>query len=207
MHGLVLKKMILSRLRKLVHIQKKRHSNKIIFVHLTNFIKSGYYFPPDLLDRSKFYTFNKVKEFYFETMEKEQLPFHYYVDRLGNDWEVMLGAPLNYKSDWLQDMINFGYISAEYKEAVVVCIHDNFNRHIPDERMFKVLGQKIVEPYMFINKLTYNLAIHWFDEIFDFSKYNRDASMYGLDLPCKYKVSPMKYFDRISFNLEVLYFT
>lgn len=199
--------MILYKFKKLMHVQKRKTANRLIFCHLTNVINRDYYLEPDLLDRDKYYSFAKIKNYFFERMAKEQLPFHYYVDRIGNEWEIMLGAPLNYKSQYLQDLINLGLLAPEYKDATLVVIRDNFELNIPDIRLFKTIGQKLIEPNLFLNRKNMNNSVFWFDELFDWKTFNEDKLLYNLQSENRYRIKPMKYFDPITFNLEVLYFT
>jgi|JI10StandDraft_1071094.scaffolds.fasta_scaffold59365_5 hypothetical protein len=199
--------MILYKFKKLFNVQKRKHTEKLIFCHLTNVIDRDYFLEPDLLDRDKYYSFAKIKNYYFERLAKEQLPFHYYVDRIGDEWEIMLGAPLNYRSQYLQDLINLGLLSPEYKDATLIVIRDNFELNIPDIRLFKTIGQKIIEPNLFLNRRNMNNSVFWFDELFDWKTFNEDKLLYNLQSKNRYRIKPMKYFDRITFNLEVLYFT
>lgn len=199
--------MILYKFKKLFNVQKRKHTDKLIFCHLTNVIDRDYFLEPDLLDRDKYYSFAKIKNYYFERLAKEQLPFHYYVDRIGDEWEIMLGAPLNYRSQYLQDLINLGLLSPEYKDATLIVIRDNFELNIPDIRLFKTIGQKIIEPNLFLNRRNMNNSVFWFDELFDWKTFNEDKLLYNLQSKNRYRIKPMKYFDRITFNLEVLYFT
>lgn len=199
--------MILYKFKKLFNVQKRKHTDKLIFCHLTNVIDRDYFLEPDLLDRDKYYSFAKIKNYYFERLAKEQLPFHYYVDRIGDEWEIMLGAPLNYRSQYLQDLINLGLLSPEYKDATLIVIRDNYELNIPDIRTFKTIGQKIIEPNLFLNRRNMNNSVFWFDELFDWKTFNEDKLLYNLQSKNRYRIKPMKYFDRITFNLEVLYFT
>lgn len=172
--------MILYKFKKLFNVQKRKHTEKLIFCHLTNVIDRDYFLEPDLLDRDKYYSFAKIKNYYFERLAKEQLPFHYYVDRIGDEWEIMLGAPLNYRSQYLQDLINLGLLSPEYKDATLIVIRDNFELNIPDIRLFKTIGQKIIEPNLFLNRRNMNNSVFWFDELFDWKTFNEDKLLYNL---------------------------
>ena len=199
--------MILYKFRKLFYVQKRRNNEKIIFCHLTNVINRDFYFEPDLLDKTNYYSFMKIKNYFFERMNLEQLPFHYYVNKINGEWEIFTAAPLNYKSPYLQDLINLGYLPSEYKNATLIVIQDNFELNIPEIRLFKTLGQKIIEPHMFLNKRNFNNSIFWFDDIVYFDNIDKDEQLYQLQSPNRYRIKKMKYFDPITFNIEALYFT
>jgi hypothetical protein len=140
-------------------------------------------------------------------MKKEQLPFHYLVEHIDNDWDCLLGAPLSMKSWWLENVIANSYISPLYRDAIVVCVHDDWGVDIPSPRSFKAMASKIIAPTLTLNRLNFRDSVVLFHEEFDYDSYNQDLFQDETKLKYRFRVDPVKYFDKTTFNLECMDFT
>ena len=196
--------MIQSKIFKLRYINKKKISKFVLIVPISNFVDRDTFIEPDLLIRNNYYTYPEVKNYFFERLKVEQLPFHYYVEQIKNDWDILLGCPTDSTSKWLDDCIENYYIPSSFRNATIICVQDNLSFQIPDPRMYKVMGQRLLEPYCYNNfSANVNNSVFWFHEVFNYKAFDSDTEKFGLDIKYRNKVERERYFDRTTFNLEV----
>jgi hypothetical protein len=196
--------MIQSKIFKLENNVKRKKENFILIVPISNFINREIFIEPDMLTRNTYFSFPTIQNYFYERLSKKHLPFHFYADFIKNDWHLLIGSPLNYKSSWLDECISNYYIPSSFENATIICVQDSFDFEIPDSRMFKLIGKTITEPYLFQNKFqNINTGIFLFHEVFDFSKYEADKERFKFDFDFKYRVESAKFFDRTTFNLEL----
>ena len=187
----------------LQHIQKRRKDNFIILSHIRNFSIRLDPMKPDMKGYRPYYTTNYMKKYYHIRTERSNVPFHFHVNKILDDWEIMVTAPLNSLSDMLEKAVEFGYVDSYYKNAIVVAIQDEYDTRIPDLRTFEVIGFNILSPLIKNLKLpTFNNSVCWLDDIFDFEKYEKDLQNSSLNVKYPYEFRKMRYYDKVQFNLE-----
>lgn len=194
--------MQLQHLYPLLNSSKRKSTKFIILSHISNFCIHKNPMIPELQGYLPYYTTSKLKQYYFEQLERRVLPFHYHVNSVMKDWEVMATAPLNSSSNMLEECVRNGYLDSFYQDAVVIAIQDDYSVRIPDLRTFEVMAANIIAPLSNLLKTGNFSKVVWFDEIFNFDKYNFDMEKDPLNNPYPYRVRPMKFFDRVQFNLE-----
>ena len=69
----------------------------------------------------------------------KDINFHYVVDRLGNDYEIIAGRPINIQCEHPD-------IPSQYKLAIHVIILADLNVEVPKTRMYQVLAYKCLAP-------------------------------------------------------------
>lgn len=194
--------MQLQRLYPLLGSNKRKSTKFIVLSHISNFCVHKNPMVPDLQGFLPYYVTSKLKQYYFNQLERRVIPFHYHINMVLKDWETMVTAPLNASSNMLEECVNNGYIDSFYQDAVVIAIQDDYSVRVPDLRTFEVMAANIIAPLLSTLKLNSTTKVVWFDEIFNFDKYNYDMAENPLSNPYPYRVRPMKYFDRVQFNLE-----
>lgn len=189
----------------LTNPEKKRGKGSfIILSHISNFSLRLDPMKPDMKGFLPYYVTNKHREYFSTRKERQPLPFHYHLNMINNDWERMVTAPLDARSDLIEKAIAKGYIDPFYKEAIVIAIQDDYSIRVPDTRTFEVLGADIVSPMMNVLKLgRFNNKVVWLDEIFNLDRYNADRESDPHSDEYPYEFRPMRYFNRVNFNLEV----
>lgn len=192
------------RIRRFSNTDRRSSSKFIIFTSITNLVHNDIYFEPNMKHKNTYYSFGKIKNYFHNRVGNLQLPFHYYVDKIGNDWDVFNGAPVTYRSHWVQNLINNYYISPAYRNAIVVAVQDNYAIDIPENRCFEIMASKIIEPFLKANKANFRESVHWFDEIFDYDMYERDKEVYLSNMRYRINVEKSRYFDRTNFNLQCI---
>lgn len=125
------------------------------------------------------------------------------MNKINGDWEVHVSESLEAKSDMLAKAISAGYVDPFFRDAIVIAIQDDYNGRIPEIRTYEVAASRIIAPLNKIMKLgTFRDTVFWYDEIFNIEQYEADFKEDRHALKYPYSVSPMKYFDRVQFNIE-----
>jgi hypothetical protein len=80
--------------------------------------------------------------------ERNGLPFHYGIELIDKDYVTMIGQPLTVPSYWIRRLADKGIIPLEYREAIVVCMIEDFSFDIPDDRMLRHMAHQLLTPMM-----------------------------------------------------------
>lgn len=182
-----------------------RRNNKFIVIsHISNFVLRTHPFPPDLRHKTTYNSLPELREYYRELVEMKQIPFHYHVAKLKRDWEIVTSAPSHYRSPILDEAAENYYVEDKYKDAIIVCLQDDYSLNTPDERTFEVISSQIIAPFLHQNRLDFRQSVFFFDEIFNWEKYEEDKARNPLGMQYRWETNKMKYFDRVIFNLDSL---
>lgn len=100
-----------------------------------------------LLDRPKFQT-GKLQNLIYRR-EKKDTNFHYIVESVGNDFQVIVSQPL-------MTLCEFPDIPKEDWNAVHIALMGNYNRDIPPNRLYKVMAYRVIVPIMRMFVLDFN---------------------------------------------------
>lgn len=187
----------------LQNIQKRKKNNFIILSHIRNFSIRNDPMKPDMKGYRPYFTTNYMRDYFARRTQRSNIPFHYHVNEMMGDWEVLNTAPLDAKSDMLQKAYEFGYIDQFFKDGIVIGIQDEYDTRVPDLRTFEVIGFNIISPLLKLLRLSnFNTSIYWLDEIFDYDRYQQDLLTPRLNIDYPYEFRPMRYYDKVQFNLE-----
>jgi len=113
-----------------------RWPNKIV-LHHTSCKLPG--IPSLQFDKPTFQT-NVFQNTYYRLYKKES-GYHFIVDRVGNDYQIIVNQPMLTISD-------FPDISLENQKSVHIALVGNYDNDIPPKRIFKVLGYRLLNPLM-----------------------------------------------------------
>jgi hypothetical protein len=180
----------------------RRQNRYIILAHVSDFVMRGWFFDPDLRNKTNYFCFDKIKNYFRERVDIRQMPFHYYTSIIKGDWELFHAAPATYRSPMISEAIQRYYIPDRFRDAIVICVQDNFALNTADMRMHQLLGSTLIAPLLNQFKVNFMDSVFWFDEIFDWDKYNQDVEDDPLGYTYPYETNRMKFFDRTIFNLE-----
>lgn len=183
--------------------EKRKKTNFIILSHIRNFSIRKDPMKPDMKTYRPYYTTNYMRRYYEIRAQHGNVPFHYHVNEIAKDWEIMCTSPLNTQSDMLTTAFENGYIDTYYKNAIVVAIQDDYDVRIPDLRTFEVIGYNILSPLLPTLRLpAFNNSVIWIDDIFNYEKYQYDLANPDNNTTYPYEYRPMRYFNKVQFNLE-----
>jgi hypothetical protein len=193
-----------SKLYPLRSIEKRRVNKHIIITQVSNFSLRTNPLTPELEGYVPYYAYRRVFNYFRENQELHQVPFHFYVNEIQNDWEVFNAAPLNYRSPWLGSLIDNFYIDSFYQDAIVIAIQDDFSLRIPDERMYSVLASRVIAPLLQTLRMgTYIDCVHWLEDIFDYKRYSQKLIDDYLNYDYPYKYKQRTYFDPVAFKQQL----
>jgi hypothetical protein len=87
------------------------------------------------------------------------VPVHYYVELLNEDYVVFTGLNIQKNSSYLYELGNNGIIKPEYKDSLLVMIGENFFYDLPEERMYKHIANRITTPMMNLYRLPFERVV------------------------------------------------
>lgn len=184
----------------------RRNNRFLILSHTSNFVRKTYPFPPDLRERTSYHCLPELREYYRELVELKQMPFHFHCAQLKGEWEAMVTAPLTMRCPVLENAAENYYIEDKFKDAVVICVQDDFANNIPADRMLQSVASNLISPLLKTFRASFRESVFWWDEIFNWEKYERDTRDAPLESSYQWEVRKMKYFDRVVFNIETMKF-
>lgn len=156
---------------------------------------------PALLKRNDSYTWSAFDDYFRSDLYKRDVPMHYGIEKVGQEWDIHVGTPLCNRSWYLEELILAGLISQEYANCKVVAIMDNLYENIPEERMYRALWHKLFSPWLRTSHLDYRY-IHFIDELVDWDLFNSLKNQGKID----YDIWPAIFFDRAFFDFYRTYY-
>lgn len=111
------------------------------------------------IDTNKYQTDILQKNFY-QIVNEPNLPYHFLIEKINNDYKVILTRPLLTKIEWLD-------LDDIYLEAVHVGILGDLNKDIPNDRLYKTLAYYVCAPLMRLFNLTNENIIKHSDVSYD----------------------------------------
>ena len=193
------------KLNSLNNLQIRRSNKRILITHISNIVKKDYWISPELNNKVSYYAYPEWKEYYYGRCGMKFFPFHYYVNFVKSDWDIVQTMPVNYKSHWIDSMVKNYYIDPLFKDAIIIAVQDNFSLNTMDTRCMDMLGFNIISPFCREYGINFRDSVYWFDDVFQFERYNNDRVSLT-DLDYRYNVVPMKFFDKVIFNLSIMRF-
>lgn len=120
-----------------------------ILIPLHNMERDSRHFRfPDLLKRNNEYTYTAVDDYFRGDLFMREMPFHFMIEKVGQEWDIHLGCPTVNRSWYIQDLISAGIMSQYNANIRVVAIDDAFYENIPEERMYRKLWHCLFSGYM-----------------------------------------------------------
>ncbi len=112
---------------------------------------------------------SKFKKIDFQKSQISTPPYHFILEQIGNDFEIIVGRPL------LTVMTEFEDLDPEFQQGIQIGILGNCNEDIPPARLYDTLAFKIINPLMRLFTIqTENVVLH------------RDVSRNRIDCPGEY---------------------
>jgi hypothetical protein len=153
------------------------------------------------LKRNNDYKYTAVDDYYRSDLMSGDVPFHYFVEKVGEEWDIHLGTPLINRSWWVRDMIDAKVLHAQFRNVKVVAIADSFYDNIPEERMFRKLWHVLFSGWVRTSKLDKRF-IRFFDEVADWDAYNEAKAKGTID----YTLTKSTYWNRQVFERMQMYY-
>jgi hypothetical protein len=109
------------------------------------------------LDTPKFQT-NRLRTINLQLNKQLDLNFHFVIERINDDFEVMVGRPMSAICEYEDIPRNINDI------AIHIGMMGNFKFYIPENRFYKVLAYRIITPLIQMSKIN-RTRIFTHDEI------------------------------------------
>lgn len=116
----------------------------IIITHSRNLLEDGKFIKPEAVAHNSFFTAGVMEEYFMKTLKKYSMPYHYYVDSIGDDWFIFKELREYNPSYYIEDLVSAGVIEAKYLNSILVCISEDFSRYTIDRRMSEQLVSKLI---------------------------------------------------------------
>lgn len=172
--------------------QKRGKTKGIVIVTLPNLIEMASHIDPDILVGSTVYTWGEVQKYFFREVVRESLPMHYSVELVDKDYAIYTGEALTVPSYFLQELAAHNVIPYTLQDSICVCVMENFNIDIPDNRMWDLLAHRVITPLMRTNGLDEG-DVTFLDEIVNWDTYK----VKHREKKVKFLMGKSKRFDRI----------
>lgn len=119
-------------------------TRNIIITHVKNLIEDDKFIYPDSITHNNFFTAGVMEEYFMKTLKKTSLPYHYYIDNIGEEWYVFKGLREANPSYYLEDLVAGGVLQSQYINSILICISDDFSRYTVDRRMSEQMVSKLI---------------------------------------------------------------
>ena len=156
---------------------------------------------PGMLKRDNNYKWSIIDDYYRSDLSMMDVPMHYAIERVVNEYDLHIGTPLCNRSWWIDDMITSGVLNSQFKNCRLICVCDDFFENIPDERMWAKLWHALFSSWERTTGYTKN-RIHWIDEIIDWGTYEQLKRAKKID----YNIVRSQFFNRQLFDSFQMYY-
>ena len=169
----------------------------VILTHSVNLIEN-FYISPDTIVHNNFFTAGVMEDYFMRYLKKRVLPYHYYIDNIGDDWYVFKGACEFQPSYFLEDLVQAGVIKYEYLDSIVIVLSDDFSRYPVDNRMSEHLCDKVLSDIMRRYRMTWDKIVY----IDDCLQENWKENLRNSTLQYNYKLGTYFDFQKIKVNIN-----
>lgn len=105
-----------------------------------------------LFDKPTF-QFNNLQTSYYQ-LDKLYLPYHYVIEKVGDEYHSIVSAPLFTKMEFLD-------LDSEYQEGVHIALLGNYNADNVDLKLYDVLTLRVIIPLMKMFRIEENnIVLH-----------------------------------------------
>ena len=177
--------------------RRRPFTKHIILTHLPNLIED-FYIEPTAVTHNSYFTVGILNEYFMRYLKKPQLPYHYYIDKIGDEWFNFKGLAEFQPSYFVEDLVQAGVIKYEYLNSMLIIISDDYSRYTVDDRMSEKLCHEVITDLM----RRYDLSFDKIEYIDDCLTENWKENLKTSNL--KYDYIPAKYFDfqKIKVNIN-----
>lgn len=106
------------------------------------------------LDNRKFQV-NKIKNHLFKFNGTKNLPYHYLIERIDDDYEIIGLSPISSKIEIFAD------IPDAYSNSIHIALLGDYNEDIPEFRLYQRLAYNLIAPIMTLFRIPIdNIFLH-----------------------------------------------
>ena len=182
-------------------VQFRRKTEYIVIIPTTCMIQGDFYIDPVIYQHKKLFVQGIWEKYFLKDLKKPALPYHYYIERIGEDYYVAKGLPDMMKSYFIADLVRNGIVDPKYTHSIVIASAENFNIEAPRRRFFTQLATKVICPLLRTYRLTHTRVVY-FDEILT-DNWEEQLESCGLG----YNLHKTTYYDKVFQTEEVKKYT
>ena len=164
-------------------------TKNIILTHVPNLIET-HHIMPDSITHNNYFTVGTMEKYFMESLKKDMLPYHYYIDNVFEDWYIFKGMREMQPSYFIEDLVSAGVIEYQYLHSIVIAISDDYSRYTLDTRMSEQMVSKLITDLFRRYKLHFD-HLFYIDECLH---ENWEENLNTSELKYKYKLGT--YFDK-----------
>ena len=161
----------------------RRRANNIIIAQIHSLTPLNAVFDPSIWGGgSSTYTWKRVQEFFSRSplARHRQLPMHYYMEYLNDDYVTYVGCPVTNRSWFLDLAVAARVIPIAYRDDILIVTQENYSVESMERRCWQHLAHNTITPLM----RTFDIPkerVLFFENI-----VNEDAAN-GADWPFRWK--------------------
>lgn len=100
-----------------------------------------------IIDKPTFQMNSLMKSFY--QLDGMYLPYHYVIEKVGDEYHPIVSAPLMTKMEFLD-------IDDVYQDGIHVCLLGNYNLETVDLKLYNILSLRVIIPLMKVFRIEEN---------------------------------------------------
>jgi hypothetical protein len=163
----------------------------IIIINIHNMFENGRVMSPAIRNGDPTsYCFGVWQDYFFKTVKKEPLPFHFFMEYLGGDWIITVGCNLSVRSWFIDEMIDQEFIDHGLRNHLVVAISHNTDLYPYPDRAMELISERVISHYSKNFGFSYVTSVKFFDEVLRI-----DWEEHLVAVGSRYKLKPERYTD------------
>jgi len=175
--------------------EERAKSRYIILTQMKNLHETQYSIDPILLIGTANYSWHRWQRWFYRVNSKRQLPIHYMIEQVLDDYVIYVAAPEHVPSYFVKDLVNAKLIPDRYRESIVIGVAEDFTLERMDTRLYEQLVHRLIVPLMKRYKIKKNEVVY-IDDILDWTQLINKMQVENLT----YNIQKEYYFDRVAIN-------
>lgn len=164
--------------------EKRMESKNIVLVTLPSMIKKGSFIDPNLLLGSTNFTNESIERYFLTELNNRQLPYHYACEQVKGDFPIFIGENQFTPSSYLSELAELNLIPYSMRHSILICLFEDFNIDIPNERMYHMLSSRLLSKLMKEHNVDQS-RVHFIDEILNWQAVDIATKSKYLEYPIK----------------------
>ena len=164
----------------------RRNSRAIIIAQLSSLIPKGaqsaFFSPRDYGVSFPQKSFQRVRQGFSKVEAEVQLPFHYYVELIGKEYEASVGCPLSNRSWWAREMVSLGVLDSRYIDSPVIVLQEDFSVETGIKSLWEFLSHFVVTPILKMENININ-SVDFFELVADQKEIEKSTYPYNYRYP------------------------
>jgi len=119
------------------------------------------------------YFYKKVGPAYRSKGTEYGIPYHYYIEQIRNEYNILIGDPDYTYSEFLMELAKYDIIHRQYTNSILIAVGEDFSLESSNiKRLWEMLSFKLLAPLIirFHTELD-RTKVLYIDEIIDWEKY------------------------------------